>query len=31
MEYLSNGILEIEVSTVGAELQSIRRVTSPTE
>lgn len=31
MEYLSNGILEIEVASVGAELQSIRRVTSPTE
>lgn len=31
MEYLSNGILEIEVAEVGAELQSIRRVTSPTE
>jgi len=31
MEYLSNGILEIEIAKVGAELQSIRRVTSPTE
>ncbi|MBQ7494575.1 MAG: aldose 1-epimerase family protein [Bacteroidaceae bacterium] len=31
MEYLSNGILEIEISPVGAELQSIRRVASPTE
>ena len=31
MEYLSNGILEIEISPKGAELQSIRRVTSPTE
>ncbi len=31
MEYLSNGIIEIEVSAQGAELQSIRRVTSPTE
>ena len=31
MKYLSNGILEIEVSEVGAELRSLRRVTSPHE
>lgn len=31
MEYLSNGIVEIEISPIGAELQSIHRVTSPTE
>lgn len=31
MEYLSNGIIEIEIAPKGAELQSIRRVTSPTE
>lgn len=28
MEHLSNGILEIEVSPLGAELQSLRKVTS---
>ena len=31
MEYLSNGILELEVSLRGAELQSLRRVACPTE
>ncbi len=31
MEYLSNGILEIEISRHGAELQSIRRVACPQE
>lgn len=31
MEYLSNGIVELEISLLGAELQSIRRVASPTE
>lgn len=31
MEYLSNGILELEISLVGAELQSVRRVACPTE
>ena len=31
MEYLSNGIIEIEVALKGAELQSIRRVAAPTE
>ncbi|MCR4994067.1 MAG: aldose 1-epimerase family protein [Bacteroidales bacterium] len=31
MEYLSNGILEIEISPLGAELQRIRRVTAPWE
>ncbi len=31
MKYLSNGILEIEVSEIGAELRSLRRVTSPHE
>lgn len=31
MEYLSNGILEIEISPIGAELQSLRRVACPTE
>ncbi len=31
MEYLSNGIIEIEIATLGAELQSIKRVAAPTE
>lgn len=31
MEYLSNGILEIEIAPQGAELQSIKRVAAPTE
>ena len=31
MEYLSNGIIEIEIAPIGAELQSIRRVAAPTE
>lgn len=31
MEYLSNGILELEISLRGAELQSLRRVACPTE
>ena len=31
MEYLSNGIIELEIAPHGAELQSIKRVTSPTE
>lgn len=31
MEHLSNGIMEIAISAVGAELQSIRRVTAPWE
>lgn len=31
MEYLSNGILELQVSLLGAELQSLRRVACPTE
>ena len=31
MEYLSNGILELEVSLRGAELRSLRRVACPTE
>ena len=31
MEYLSNGILELEISPRGAELQSVRRVTCPME
>ncbi len=31
VEYLSNGILEVAISTRGAELQSIRRVSSPFE
>ena len=31
MKYLSNGILEISVSEMGAELQSLRRVASPRE
>lgn len=30
-DYLSNGILEIEIARHGAELQSLRRVASPTE
>lgn len=30
-EHLSNGIIEIEVALHGAELQSLRRVASPTE
>lgn len=31
MEYLSNGILELEISPRGAELQSVRRVACPME
>ena len=31
MKYLSNGILEIEVAELGAELRSLRRVASPHE
>ena len=31
LEYLSNGILEVSIARLGAELQSIRRVASPTE
>lgn len=30
-DYLSNGIIEIEVSNLGAELQSLRKVSSPYE
>ena len=30
-DYLSNGIIEIEVSRLGAELQSLRKVSSPQE
>lgn len=31
MDYLSNGIIEIAIARKGAELQSMRRVTSPAE
>jgi len=31
MEYLSNGIIELAIEPIGAELQSIRRVASPAE
>lgn len=31
MEYLSNGIIELEIAPLGAELQSIKRVASPNE
>lgn len=29
--HLSNGIIEVEISSLGAELQSLRRVSAPTE